>query len=91
MSEELFTQTIFPSVKKESNASFNFNDPSKKDDEFINSLARVFEGIGCTVYCGINKDWVSLVTCIGCKENTRTLEELLQDEVGCWPNDIQEC
>jgi len=82
MSEEIFTQTIFPPVKQSSVKTFNFNlsDTTKKDDDEL-----IHE-----IYCGLQMNWVSMVECIDCKNNTRTLEQILEDEVGCWNDTIGE-
>lgn len=81
MSEEIFTQTIFPPLEKKSIQSFNFNVPNitnQKDDELIHEI-----------YCGIQMNWVSMIECVDCKNNTRTLEQILDDELGCYVDEIQ--
>lgn len=36
-----------------------------------------------TILCGKKGSWISMVECIGCNMSNKTLEELLEDNVGC--------
>lgn len=37
-----------------------------------------------TVYCGKKDKWFSMVECVKCKEGNRTLEEIIDDDIGCF-------
>lgn len=36
-----------------------------------------------TIHCVKRSSWISMVECIGCNMGNKTLEELLEDNVGC--------
>lgn len=36
-----------------------------------------------TVYCYKQDKWFSMVECVGCRQSNKTLEEILEDGVGC--------
>jgi len=76
MSEEIFIQTIFPPTVKEVKMSNSLNDICKDDSMY----SVMTDGL----YCNIKKDWISFYECVGCKKGTRTLEEIMVDNVGCW-------
>jgi len=84
VSEELFFQTIFPPVKKEPTKLISFDVP--KPEKNSSCGIDEFGDVGATIYCGMVKDWVSLVACISCTVSNRSLEDILQDEFGCFPD-----
>lgn len=36
-----------------------------------------------TIYCYKQDKWFSMVECIGCRQSNKTLEEIMEDGVGC--------
>jgi len=68
-----FKQIIFPPKPKPAI-------PEKNITVMTSIKARaMFE----TVYCYKQDKWFSMVECIGCRQSNKTLEEILEDGIGC--------
>jgi hypothetical protein len=40
-----------------------------------------------TVYCYKQDKWFSMVECIDCRQSNKTLEEIMEDGIGCMGSD----
>jgi hypothetical protein len=70
MASEYFEEVIFPSLPKQiSPAVLNHS----------NASINIFERI----YCGKKLGWFSLIECVQCPMKNKTLEEILENDVGC--------
>lgn len=67
----IFNEVVFPKVVKEQSTLTKYITPAKG--------RLIFE----CLYCNIKQDWISMVECIECPTATRTLEELMDDFIGC--------
>ena len=71
-----FKEIIFP--RKERVQVISSPSPSITGMTETNARA-MFE----VVYCGKKSGWYSMVECVGCTQANKTLEEILENEVGC--------